>query len=115
MMAMSEIQRKALNSRVAKSFINCLESQLFPDWRRNEKRVAAAVVVGVSVPHGFIFSSESLLDRERKREREFWSFCFACWYLTFWSHCFKRIERETRAVQIHVSGVRSKYLSLSKY
>ncbi len=68
-MAMSEIQRKALNSRVAKSFISCLESQLFPDWRRNEKRVAAAVVVGVSVPHGFIFSSESLLDRERKRER----------------------------------------------
>ena len=67
MMAMSEIQRKALNSRVAKSFISCLESQLFPDWRRNDKRVA--VVVGVSVPHGFIFSSESLLDRERKRER----------------------------------------------
>lgn len=65
-MAMSEIQRKALSSRVATSLSNSWELQFEEEeWRRKARKVA----VGVTGSHDFIFSSECR-GRKKRRERE---------------------------------------------
>ena len=67
-MAMSEIQRKALNSRVAKSLSNSWELQF--EEEEAQRRKARKVVVGVTGSHDFIFSSECRERKNRERERE---------------------------------------------
>ena len=68
-MAMSEIHRKALSSRVAKSLSNSWELPFSEEEEEEWRRKARKVVVGVTGSHDFIFSSECRERKKRERER----------------------------------------------